>query len=187
MRLLQPDKCFSSITSIDIEWDLVRLHLRSALLDVDNTIRRRDNDEVPLAVRAWLARARDAGVSLCLLSNNFHDNVFALASELGLPIVAKAMKPLPLGYRRALRLLDARADETVMIGDQLLTDVAGAHALGMKAYLVAPLVDVDLKHTLVLRRIEERLLRGTVPGKEGTEEGGAVPDGAVVSKEGLLE
>ena len=54
MGLFVPEKQFSSVAAIDAEWDLLRLHLTHVLLDLDNTLRRRDNDEVPLEVRAWL-------------------------------------------------------------------------------------------------------------------------------------
>lgn len=166
MGLFEPDRYYSSVASIDVEWDLARLHLSHAFLDVDNTLRRRDTGEVPLAVRSWLHQAHQKGIKLCLLSNNFHDDVYELAHELDLPIVAKAMKPLPFGFKRALRLLDATPEESVMIGDQLFTDVVGAHVVGMQAYLVRPLVDADLKHTLFLRRIEERLLGNTDPASD---------------------
>lgn len=179
MGLYEPDRYFSSVSRIDVEWDLARHGLTHVFLDVDNTIRRRDNDEVPRAVLAWLAKARDTGISLCLLSNNFHDDIYELARDLDLPVVAKAMKPLPFGFQRAMKLVDATPDTSVMVGDQLLTDVVGAHVVGMKAYLVRPLVDVDLKHTVVMRRIEERLLR------EKTPQGDPLPDPGtcVVSEE----
>lgn len=180
MGLVRPDRYFSSITSIDIEWDLLRQHLRCVLLDVDNTIRRRDNDEVPFAVRAWLARAQDKGVKLCLLSNNFHDNVYELGDELGIPVIGKAMKPLPMGYQRACDLLEASPSECVMVGDQLLTDVLGAHLHGMKAYLVAPLVDVDLKHTAVMRKIEALVIGDRIPDDEHSE--GVTVPGVVATK-----
>lgn len=163
MGLFEPDRYYSSVASIDVEWDLVRLHLDTVLLDVDNTLRRRDNAEVPPTVRTWLTQARTKGIKLCLLSNNFHADVFDLAHELDLPIVAKAMKPLSLGFKRALALLDATPEESVMVGDQLFTDVLGAHLAGMRAYLVRPLVDVDLAHTLFVRRIEDRFLGNAVP------------------------
>ena len=166
MGLFAPDKYFSSITSIDVEWDLLRVHLDHVLLDIDNTLLRRDNHDVPLAVRQWLVRARQKGIKLCLLSNNFHDSVFDLACELDLPIVAKAMKPLPFGYARAMKLIDGARENTVMVGDQLFTDVVGAHTFGITAYLVRPLVEEDLKHTLMLRRVERVLLGNRVPDEE---------------------
>lgn len=161
--LFEPDRYFSSLAAIDVEWDLARLHLRNVLLDIDNTLRRRDNDEVPPAVRSWLHRAQQKGIKLCLLSNNFHENVHELARELDLPIVAKAMKPLPFGFRRALEVVGGSSEDTVMVGDQLFTDIVGAHLVGMRGYLVCPLVDADLTHTLLVRRVEERILGNAMP------------------------
>ena len=105
MGLFAPEKQFSSVAAIDAEWDLLRLHLTHVLLDLDNTLRRRDNDEVPLEVRAWLTHVQQKGIKPCILSNNFHENVFAVARELDIPIVAKAMKPLSSGFKRALALV----------------------------------------------------------------------------------
>lgn len=165
MSIFDPDKRFSSVASIDVEWDLLRAHLRYVLLDIDNTIRRRDNQKVPDEVLNWLVRAQSAGIKLCLLSNNFHADTYDFARALDIPLVAKALKPLPVGYKRALAQLNAPADETVMIGDQLFTDVVGAHLAGITAYYVQPLVDVDLKHTLVLRKLEKRILERGVPNE----------------------
>ena len=50
-----------------------------------------------------------------------------------------------------------------MVGDQLLTDVLGAHLVGLKAFLVVPLAEVDLKHTLVLRGLERGLMGAREP------------------------
>ena len=83
--------------------------------------------------------------------------------SLQLPLVAKAMKPLPFGYRTALRRIDARKDQAVAVGDQLFTDIVGAHLAGVKAFMVAPLAEVDLKHTLMLRGLEKRLIGAREP------------------------
>ena len=45
--------------------------------------------------------------------------------------MAKAVKPLPPAFLMALRKIDAKRATTVVIGDQLVTDVLGAHFLGM--------------------------------------------------------
>lgn len=167
MGFLEPDRYFSRLSNVSIERDLLACGLDAVLLDIDNTILTRDTHEVPCDVRRWLARARDAEVRVCLLSNNWHASVHALAGELDLPIVAKAMKPLPFGYLRALGKLGARRAQAVCIGDQLSTDVVGAHALGMRAYLLAPLVEQDLRHTLWLRNLERLVMGDRQP--EGLE------------------
>ena len=70
MGLLDPDRYFSRLSHIDVERDLRARGLDCVLLDIDNTILTRDTHEVPRDVRLWLARAREAGTGVCLVSNN---------------------------------------------------------------------------------------------------------------------
>lgn len=158
MSLLEPERYFSRVTHIDVERDLLGRGLRCVLLDIDNTILRRDTHEVPRDVGVWLGSARDAGVRFCLVSNNWHASVHELAGRLDLPIVAKACKPLPHGVLLGMRKAGARRAETVMVGDQLITDVLAAHVAGCQAYMLQPLVEQDLPHTLMLRNLEKALL-----------------------------
>lgn len=186
MPLLGPDRYFSRLSKIDIDRDLLACGYRFVLLDIDNTILTRDTHEVPRDVGHWLAKARAAGLNFCLVSNNWHESVYQLANRLSLPIVAKAVKPLPPAFMIALRKIGAKRKETVVIGDQLVTDVFGAHFMGMKAYLLAPLVEQDLPHTLLLRNFEhivmgDRRPEGAADGSEGTLEPAANPAPASVS------
>ena len=59
--------------------------------------------------------------------------------------------------------IGGKRKNTLMIGDQLITDVLGAHFLGMPAYLVCPLVEADLKHTLLLRNLERVVMGDAEP------------------------
>lgn len=159
MAFFQPERYFSRLSRIDIDGDLLARGFTHVLLDVDNTILTRDTSEVPRDVGMWLARARDAGISFCLLSNNWHGTVRELAATLGLPIVDHAIKPLPPAFLMARGKIGGTREDTVVVGDQLVTDVLGAHFLGMCAYMLAPLVETDLPHTLILRNFE-RLVMG---------------------------
>lgn len=163
MSFIQPDRYFSRISHVDIARDLLGCGLTNVLVDIDNTLRSRETGGMPRDVGVWLGQARDAGVQFCVLSNNWHTNAYEFAGELGLPVVAKACKPLPHGYLLAMKKLGARRANTVVIGDQLSTDIVGAHVLGLQAYLVAPLAEQDLKHTMVVRQFERALLGDRVP------------------------
>ena len=163
MPYLQPERYFSRISHINIERDLLAYGFRYVLLDIDNTILSRATHDVPRDVGLWLAQARDAGVSFCLVSNNWHKNVHELANRLSMPIIAKAMKPLPVALFAACSMLGAKRSETVMVGDQLSTDVLAAHNAGMSAYLLAPLAEQDLRHTKYVRMVEQAILGGAVP------------------------
>lgn len=190
MTLWSPERYFSRITDIDIERDLLAPGYTHVLLDIDNTIRARDTHAVPRDVGMWLGRARTAGVQFCLVSNNWHADAHDFAAQMELPLVAKAMKPLPPAFFAGMRKLGARRSDTVVIGDQLTTDVLGAHCAGLPAYMLQPLVKQDLKHTKVLRVLESAILGDRqpepavnatadagVPGSEGVP---GRPAGAVV-------
>ncbi|MDO5118225.1 MAG: YqeG family HAD IIIA-type phosphatase [Eggerthellaceae bacterium] len=162
----KPDRYFSRISRIDIERDVLGCGFTHILCDVDNTILTRDDHTVPVDVMAWIDKARAAEVSICLLSNNFHHGVQDLAQRLDLPVVAKAVKPLPHGFIRAKRKLGGTRKDTLVIGDQLITDVIGAHICGLKAYMLVPLVEKDLWHTLLLRHLERAILGKLRPEDE---------------------
>lgn len=183
MAFLEPDRYFSRLSHVNVERDILALGYANVLLDVDNTILTRDTHEVPRDVGFWLARAREAGITFCLVSNNWHRGVYDLAARLDLPIVAKAVKPLPPAFIYAMSKIKANRKNTLVIGDQLVTDVLGAHALGMKAYLLAPLVEQDLPHTLLLRNLERAIVGDRAP--EGVS--GASFDARMLSEGGQFE
>lgn len=176
MVFLQPDRYFSRVTSISVQHDLLGRGFTSIIMDVDNTLLTRDDHHVPRDVMSWLSSVRAAGIEVCLLSNNFHEGVIHLADRLELPIVAKAVKPLPHGFLMALNKLHAKRSQTVVVGDQLITDVFGAHFLGMTAYMVCPLVETDLWHTLLLRKVERVILGDKKPAGTQSEPEGVTCD-----------
>lgn len=158
MRLVRPDRYFARISCIDIARDLRAQGVDSILVDIDNTIRSRETHDVPRDVVVWLEFVRASGIGVCLLSNNWHANVIDVAARLDVPLVRKACKPLPFSYGAACRKVGGTRRGTVVIGDQLCTDVLGARLAGMRAYLVRPLSDVDLSHMARLRSFERALL-----------------------------
>ena len=155
MAFFKPDRFFSRITQVDIQADIIAAGKKALFLDIDNTIFTRDTHEVPDDVMAWLDDARAQGITICLVSNNWHEGVHQLAERLGLPIVSHAVKPLPFAYLVAFKRAGIKRRDTMCIGDQLITDVLGGHFLGMPVIMVKPLVKADLKHTLILRHVEK--------------------------------
>jgi HAD superfamily phosphatase (TIGR01668 family) len=163
MAFFAPDDYLSSVLRISPE-SLVEQGFSIVLLDIDNTLVPRDTHVLSAEVKAWVAHLGELGLRACLLSNNWHKVVFSYAEELSIPIVYKAMKPLPFAYLRALHKVGKKKGEkAVTVGDQLMTDVVGAHVLGIHAILVPPLATKDLWHTLLLRRFENLLMGDRKP------------------------
>jgi len=148
----------------DIALDELRSRgVDTLLVDLDNTLLPRDSAEVPESARAWVRSASSNGFKICLVSNNWHERVSRVADELGIGLVAKAVKPLPFAFLRALDKLGSKRSSAAVVGDQLFTDVVGGKLLGMVTVMVLPQSQSDLPHTLALRRIERVLLAGRQP------------------------
>lgn len=160
MGLLRATRYVASLSQVSVD-ELVDAGVRLVLLDRDNTCVPRDASAPPAEVMAWLDRAREAGLRLCLVSNNFHSSqVRASAAQMGVDAVDHAMKPLPFALVRAMRLMGAVPGETVMIGDQVFTDVCAGSLAGVRTILVRPQSRRDLWYTHIFRIFERLALRG---------------------------
>ena len=165
MDTLRPDGQAARLDEVSIEALWAR-GWRGIILDLDNTCCAYHQPELADGVAGWVIAARERGFRLVMLSNNFEERVAAVGAQLGVPTVPNALKPLPFGFMRALRLLRTRRRETVVIGDQLLTDVLGAKLLGLRAVLTEPIVPHDFPLTRVLRFLERVVFkrRPVAPG-----------------------
>ena len=157
MALLRPSHRLPHVCDIDLDV-LESRGVEGLLVDLDNTLLPRDTGVIPPDVASWIGVVSQR-FAICLVSNNWHDRVHEVAAELGLPLVAKAVKPLPFAFLKALRTLDVRPRRCAVIGDQLFTDVIGGNLIGALTIMVDPLSESDLPHTLLLRRLEARIMR----------------------------
>ena len=158
MGILRPDRCVRSIDLIDVG-GLVRDGVRCVLFDRDNTCVPRDTGTVPPAVASWFCRVHEAGISTCMVSNNIHTRaVEDSAREFASPVVHHALKPFPHAVRSALRRMGVSAGETVMVGDQVFTDVMAGNLAGVRTILVRPQSACDLPHMRLLRVLERRVV-----------------------------
>lgn len=162
--LFRPTACFDRLADIDLA-ELRRRGYRVLLFDVDNTITCWNSGDIAPEVVDWFGRLRDEGLTGCILSNNSAERLRPLADELGMDFVPKARKPLPVGYRRAMRQLGGDKTCTLMIGDQLLTDILGANLAGISSVLVTPIdLSREFRWTYVNRRIEKLIKKPTLEG-----------------------
>ncbi len=162
MSLLTPDRYYTSVSAVDLD-DLRRIGVTALLVDLDNTLLARGTREMTQQLLDWTLHARAEGFSLCIVSNNWHERVKTVAEALGIPLVARAIKPLPFAFKRAMRLLGVTPAQSAVVGDQVFTDVLGGNAIGATTVLVDPLARTDLPHTLLLRLIEARIMADREP------------------------
>lgn len=157
MALVKPWRREADVASIDVD-GLVDAGVLCVLIDRDNTVVPRDSKQAPKSALAWLDALRAAGIKVCMVSNNFHSReVEESARELGCKVVHHAMKPAPFAVRRALKLMGATADEAVLVGDQVFTDVMAGNLAGVRSILVDPQSTTDLWYTHIFRVFERAI------------------------------
>ncbi len=151
---ITPDESVSSIYDIDLD-KLKDRGIHLLLTDLDNTLVPWRTYDVPQGLVEWFAWVQESGFALCLLSNGGRDRVQRFADKVGLPYLARAGKPRPQAYQRAMQRFAASAGETAMIGDQLFTDVRGARRLGVYTILVRPMHPREWWGTRLMRLVEK--------------------------------
>jgi HAD superfamily phosphatase (TIGR01668 family) len=156
-----PDHEVGALPDVSLD-DLWTRGFRGLIIDLDNTVCGYHESALAPGVAEWVVAAKARGFAVVLVSNNFRERVAAVGAQLGVPAVPNALKPLPHGFLAALRRLGTRRAETVVIGDQLFTDVLGAKLLGLHAVLTQPIVARDFPLTRVLR-LMERLFFARAP------------------------
>ena len=157
MKLLKPDaKCrlLTEVTPATVR----ALGCKAVLIDADNTSSHDLTTDPLPGTEDWVRSMKAAGLKVLLLSNAKTKRAKVLADRYAIPVVGMAAKPAPFGYFRAAFRLRTRPGKTVMLGDQLFTDILGANLAGCKSIWVEP-YEADRREGffLVKRRLEQRV------------------------------
>lgn len=157
VALLRPKRIYKTIFDIPLE-ELYNCGLRGIIIDLDNTLTELNNPDLSKETVAWLKHALNIGFQLCFVSNNSKRRVQEMAGKVNVPFVARARKPRRRSFRNALKIMQTAPEETVVIGDQLFTDILGGNRLGLYTILVRPLSKREFFGTRLVRCIEKLFL-----------------------------
>jgi hypothetical protein len=154
---LTPDFCYDSVLDIPYE-TLWKKNIRGIIYDIDNTLAHFDKPQPPAKITAMLKRLEKMGFRICLLTNNTRSRL-AQFDYLGLDGIANAVKPLANGVRRAMGIMGTQPVHTVIIGDQLFSDVWAGKNARVMTILVKPLTERDFFFVRFKRIFERWYLR----------------------------
>ena len=136
---LIPQGVYPSITALDPK----ALHakgIKLVLADLDNTLVPYKALTPSQEVISWKQALEETGISLYLLSNSRKPGrAQQFAQTLGIPFQGHSGKPKKAGYLQAMERMGCRPEETVMVGDQIFTDILGANRAGVIPLLVKPI------------------------------------------------
>ena len=153
-----PEYKFESFDEVSADF-LISIGVKGILLDIDNTLEPYEHPTPGKHVVAWLDSLKAAGIGAAVVSNNGKNRVELFNKNLGLPAYYKAKKPFKRNLLRAMADLGTSKDNTVLMGDQVFTDVWAAHNTGIRAILVPPIKDKKDIFTRFKRLLERPIIR----------------------------
>lgn len=155
-----PHRMVESVLEITPD-DLKANGIEGVILDLDNTLVLWQKEEMTAEVTAWLESLKAAGLKLAILSNSLlGKRSERIAARLGCPNIRMARKPSRNGFYRAMAAMGTTPQHTVIVGDQMFTDIWGGNRAGIYTILVKPIHPREFPYTrFVSRPLEKFLLR----------------------------
>ncbi len=133
-------------TIYDIDLDYLKARgIKAFLFDIDNTLEEYATSVPGEKLISFIKNLSDNGFIIGILSNAKAERAKLFVA--GFPIedypkilyLGKAGKPLKKGYKMLSDMLGVDIKETVMVGDQLFTDILGGNRAGCMTILVNPI------------------------------------------------
>jgi uncharacterized protein len=152
-----PDRFVTRLADVALD-DLHDQGFRGLIVDLDNTLMGFRQTELEADHLKWVQEAHERGFRMVMVSNNFTERVTGIAAQLSIACVPNALKPLPFGMQRAVRLLGLPRRQIAVVGDQLFTDVLSGKLCGLYTILTEPIEAKDFPVTKIFRFFERLML-----------------------------
>ena len=153
-----PDYYVDTFDCATVEF-LTALGIKGIILDVDNTLEPYEHPLPGEHVVSWLSSLSAAGIKAVIVSNNNAERINLFNTKANLPAFSKAGKPFKKNLIKAMKIMNTSPDETILMGDQVFTDVWAARNAGVRAILVPPINDKCDPFTKFKRLLEKPVLR----------------------------
>ena len=158
IKAITPDNYYPNIYEIDYN-KLKENNYNTLLFDVDNTIAKVDDLTVPQKTIELFEKLKKLDFKILLFSNNHQERVTPISKKLNTPMLSEAGKPEKKAYEKALKKLNSKKENTVAIGDQLLSDIVGAKKYGIKAILVDQLSNENNIQTGLAHKLQKYMIK----------------------------
>lgn len=157
-EILKPKVYVDSICNIDLMKLKKVKNIKGIIVDLDNTLVAWGEKEVSQKNIDWVNEAKKLGLKICIVSNTNSKRVAEFAKIFDVPYHSKYFKPFSIAFNNGLKILDTKKSETVVIGDQIFTDIWGGNRLKLLTILVTPIVKKDSLGTFLHRNLEKIII-----------------------------
>lgn len=156
-KYLLPSKYAKSVFEIT-PVELSGRGVKAIITDLDNTLVGWDEALATPEVINWFNSMKDHNIKVTIVSNNNQARVATFATPLKVDYIFNARKPMGQAFKKACTAMGVKPEETVVIGDQMMTDVLAANSNGFYSIMVVPVKSNDEWKTRVNRMIERKFL-----------------------------
>ncbi len=152
--IFRPHYVFRTVTEITPQF-VDENNIKAMMLDLDNTLTTHNNPHPAEKVTEWIETMKNHGIKMMIVSNNTAERVIPFAKGLGLDFVPNGRKPLATGFKNAQKIMGVPFSKTVIIGDQIFTDILGGNLKKVRTVYVAP-IELESGFFFRLKRFLER-------------------------------
>ena len=166
-EFLYPKEYLKSVYDISLD-KLTKLIIDTIIFDIDNTLVPYWIKEPDNKLKGFFSGLQKNGIKLGILSNSKENRSKVFCKNIKLPYVYRAKKPGTSGFYRIIDRLGSKKEKTMLVGDQIFTDVWCANKAGAYSVLVKPISKKDELLTAPKRPFEKIILKSYLK-KRGKE------------------
>ncbi len=164
MKKYVPTFLADSIFEINIEF-YIKHNIKYMFIDLDNTL---DGPKIPIpSVKTinLINNLKKNNITPIVFSNNSKKRVKKYCSVLKCEYVSRAFKPFIFKIKKYCILKNIDKKSSIIIGDQVMTDIFCANNLGIKSILTNRLTTKDQIITILNRKIDEHYRKKIIKNK----------------------
>ncbi len=155
-RFFTPDFYFETFDRVPEDF-FKKNNITLIICDIDNTLATYDDVYPTPYTRKFIERMNGEGIVVELISNNSSERVETFSKELGCHYVSDGKKPFcsTKPIKEAMKKTGSIKEGTLIIGDQVFTDVLAGRMASIKTMLVEPLGHSNLPFFGIKRALEK--------------------------------
>lgn len=162
LNYFRPTYFFEDISKIDVD-KLYNDGFRVVLCDLDNTLAPHFSKHPIKITIEFIKKINSKGMRIFIFSNNRKKRMIPFIEKLTKFCIVNgymwnSKKPLVRKTKKFIKQNKIEIDETIIIGDQFITDIFIANRFKARSILVTPLLDVKIGNLNFIQRLIEKYL-----------------------------
>ena len=157
MKKFIPFAHAQSVYEIDLDF-FIKNNVSYLFLDLDNTLDSYKCKVPSERAIELIKKIEEKGIKVYIISNNRKKRVDAYASKIPCDYISKSFKPFAFKINKFIKENGIEKDKSMIVGDQLMTDVLFGHNAKIRVVLTEKIVKED-QPTTRFNRLFDRPIR----------------------------